>query len=832
MMANQNDTAASKSGEYMDYLIISVITISYVSLALLTLDLFDPKTAFFLGMSIAISLSALKRGMARNITDLKSVGLAQIMAVMFFAIILRANSYPWINGAQDQGIYVSMSSHFQHGGKVFIEDNVLPRLNDSYLKDIYLEGRNRGVFHPGVYYGGNKDYIFQFYHLHPLWMAIFAEFFGDDARVFSLTFFSLLSIVFLCLLTFELSNSKCAALSVGVLLAINPLHAFFSKWPVTEVVALSFSSMGFYYLARAYSLSYKPNAARWALAIGAASLSLLFFVRISGFFYMPFLVGIYMAGASLYEVKGNRLGLDVMKYSLACVLMYAISVLYGLKYSHNYAIDMYQIAFGKTIDNQWMLVMLGGFSIMIAVMLLSRVALSNKAFVVFADRILNTSIPKYLVILLVLMASIISLAKVYLIAFSNSFSNDPVILRWNLSGSGAEAIVRSSVINWVLYSSPFLVLLGGFALIWRKPDIRLLLLMLAASIPFAVFAVSNPVIPYQYYYARYLLSEAVPYGIVVCIVAIFSGNVELWRRAGIASIMLTLPLFGYFSLKQFGAEEGVVPRNILRKIATHIESQDLLLINPEGWSVNRFLLETPLRFYFGLKTFALPLKSHPSVSDKLGKIFRNVWLLSPKPIDDERFILEDRLLHYDKVVERSGHIPTKLVDNFWPQELFLYALKKPNFPSMRGEPYKLTSGWHNVTPYSDETLMMLGEGWHAVEQHHVWSSARSIINLKKSMFNGDRWPTILKLDIAPFAANIQRPVLIEVREGEQRFSYNYLDNQRRKIELPIICPADKEHCQLDFLVANAASPQQLGSSTDNRLLGFALYAFSFDGFNQ
>jgi 4-amino-4-deoxy-L-arabinose transferase-like glycosyltransferase len=68
-------------------------------------------------------------------------------------------------------------------------------------------------------------------------MAIFGEVFGDSNRYYSTVFFAILSILALYLLTFELTGNGLLAWSVGALLALTPLHAFFSKFPATEVVA-------------------------------------------------------------------------------------------------------------------------------------------------------------------------------------------------------------------------------------------------------------------------------------------------------------------------------------------------------------------------------------------------------------------------------------------------------------------------------------------------------------------------------------------------------------------------------------------------------------------
>jgi len=240
------------------------------------------------------------------------------------------------------------------------------------------------------------------------------------------------------------------------------------------------------------------------------------------------------------------------------------------------------------------------------------------------------------------------------------------------------------------------------------------------------------------------------------------------------------------------------------------------------------VLETPLSFYFGLKTFVLPASEREVVRKKLFKSFRNVWLLSPNPIDDDRFVLEERLLHYDKVVERVGHIPTKIIEDYWRQELFLYAMKKPDYPSSRGESYKIELGRHEVWPDSDETRSILGDGWHALESTHVWSTGMAKINLKNSMFVNNKLPNLLKLEIAPYAASKERPVKVEVHVGGRRLEFVYTDSARNTIESPIPCQPNEEQCRVEFLVENATSPEILGQSSDARLLGFALYAFSFE----
>ena len=818
--------------QWMDLLVLSIVVISIVAIALLMLDIFNPKIAVLIGLAIAIPIfSSLSRHLGA-ITNINGIGFPIIATIVLIALLFRVEPYPWINGGQDQGVYVSMSSHYQHGGNVFITDNVLAKLADTDLKDAHIENiRNSGgFFQPGVHFGGEKDYVFQFYHLHPLWMSIFADFFGDDARGYALTFFSILSILFLCLLTFELSGSKLAAISFGLLIALNPLHAFFSKWPVTEVVALAFSSMGFYYLARAYALSAMRNVSRVALLIGCLSLSLLFFVRISGFFYLPLLVLLFMIGGWQYKSKQNRFGVDLMLFSLICISLYVLSVFYGLKYSPNYSVDIYGLTFGKIWGGQWALVMTIGLLAMLGMMYAWFRALDYPSFI---SRISPIAHPRSLIlaVFFFLMLTLgLSIFKIYQIGFSDAYNNDPWLgIRWELSGTGFAAVVRSSVINWILYTSPMLIIVGGLAMFRTKIDIRLALVFVVFAVPLGVFALSNPVLPYQYYYARYLVSESVPYAIMAFIVAMFSVDSQRWRKFAVIAVMTTIPLFAFFTFKQFGAEEGVRPLGTLRKIVAHVDENDILLIEPAGWLIPRQGVETPLKFYFGLNTFVLSTEARNLHNSKISKAFRNVWLLSPALIYDESFTLKERIIHYDKVIERSGNIPRKMIDDFWHQELFLYVMKKPGYPSASGEMMLFGADEYNLSTGLVAARAILGDGWHGPESTHIWSAGAAEFNLKKSMFPSREWPDVMKLDVEPYAASIDRPVKIKVEVGLKRYNFNYTASARNTIEFPLACKTDSEQCKVKFAVKGATTPQQLGQSSDTRVLGFALYAFTFEG---
>ncbi len=814
---------------WLDYLTITIVAVSIVSIALLISDAFNPRIALLLGGLLSTGTFFFVRQRAVALADIGGVGSFSLVAIVLLASLFRAEPYPWIHGGQDQGVYVSMSAYFQAGGGVFIADPIFGKLNQAGLADVYRATLPQDRLQLGVYYGGAKDYVFQFYHLHPLWMAIFADLFGDEARLYSLTFFSLLSIVFLSLLTFELSNSRAAALSVGILLAINPLHTFFSKWPVTEVVALAFSSMALYYLARAWRLAHSVFHARWALVIAALSLSMLFFVRITGFFYLPLLLLLFMLGSWLQKVRGEGFGRDLALFAVGCMVLYVSSVFYGLHFSEPYSAGIYRLTVGMVTDRQWEGVLL---ALLGAMAFLMYVWHAHFCAAQAARRLSAWITPRAMVSVLTLIAgtaALISLYQVYRLGYTDHYASHPWLgKRWELSGTGIAAVERASVLNWLIYSSPFLAVAGVIGLLRSGTDLRLALLLLVPVTSLGLFLLGNPVLPYQYYYARYLVSEAVPYAIVVFVVATVGSHSVFWRKLGLAVVVLSAPWFGFATVKQFGAEEGVRPLNVLRQVAAHVADGDVLLIEPSGWSIAPVVVQTPLQFYFGIGTVLLPESDRKKHRKRLSEAFRRVWLLSPKPIFDPNYLLADRLLHYDKVVERVAGVPLKIVDDYWRQELYLYELKKFGWPSGQGEPPRLEPGVYSVG-VSPEVAAVLGRGWHSIERRHVWSSASAELVFDAEGFKDGHQPRSAILHVGPFAASAARPVAVMVSAcGGFRREFHLQSNDRVKLRIPLSFEGDRKRCGIYLEVPNATSPAALGMSVDSRVLGLALGAIELE----
>ncbi len=258
----------------LELIVLFLICVGFVSIGFLPLGWFQVSFVVVAGLLLTAIITYYRQSHEKIYSSdqtFEQAHLTAIILLILMALLFRAEPYFYVMGGQDQGVYVNMSAVFERTSQIFQKDHVARQIKAESIRKLYerynykleentelrLEGEKEGVYLPGIYIKDidRSEFVFQFYHLHPIWMAIFGHLFGIQNSVYSLTLFSVLSVVYLYLLAFELSGSRRLAFISGALIALNPLHAFFSKFPVTEVVALFFSSASFYYLLRYYKTS-------------------------------------------------------------------------------------------------------------------------------------------------------------------------------------------------------------------------------------------------------------------------------------------------------------------------------------------------------------------------------------------------------------------------------------------------------------------------------------------------------------------------------------------------------------------------------------------------
>ena len=828
----------------LDYVVLSLVSISFASIALLALSRFDARMAVTAGLIVATAVRCFSP--AQFDAGRASAGkpIAPVLfLVLLTGLLFRTEPFLYLHGGQDQGVYVSMSAHLQRTGSAFIDDPLPDALPDERSRDIYRgsmpeEPQPGSSVQPGVYYSPTQgDYVFQFYHLHPLWMATFGELFGDRARFHALGFFGLLGVLGLSLLAFELTGSRRAAFAAGMLAATNPLHVFLSRLPVSEAVALAFSSLGFYYLARAFRGARRgapPAATATLVALAAAAVSLVFFVRITGFLYLPALAPLFGLGAWLTLRDRPAAGRRLIAFCAAVAGLYGASILYGLRYSPGYAPSVYDRTFGNLLGEGWPLVVAG--TVALAVAGLAEVARNPR----------RPAVRRFLV----WAADPRPWIRLGLGAGGGRSRGQP---RAGLPDRLHRALRRQRLLPGLRHHR----VRGGHLPAVRRHGLAAVRDAVAGRrrgpghAPAAPTLADRPPVRLpRHLHGRHPAAEH-PRRLPALLLrplpaqrnrALHPGHRrrhDLPRRAG------RLPHAGrdrdsrrdsvsvVLHREADAVREGVQPYAVMHRIADTV-GDDVILFDVDGfrgatsfWTHTR--LQTPLTYYFGMRVF--PYYAGTPLDDVV-QSFEGVvgssrlWLLSPAPRSHPGLELREVLDYRDRRVNSSTTIPVTVNDRYWPQTLFLYRQRwvcsTPDCElGLRdGALYSMGHGhvYHR---------RLLGPGWHTAEERHVWSGAEAALTLSRSWFPAGRWPRSLLLEMRAFAGSADHRVTLTIRSGDVERTIAFDDVETRLREVPLACPVRGDACTVQLAVDGARSPRDVQGGSDARELGIALSRIGF-----
>jgi hypothetical protein len=674
-------------------LLILIVTISIASLSMLVLNCFDSLHALIAGL-VAFTLIILIFG--ARLEPMPFPILSGILLILMVASFFRVEPYLWLMGGQDQGLYVNMSAHYEREGSAFVKDRVRELFKDDlksdydqhqyFYKKIAATGdelkgsyprkfdQKAGVNYfamtlPGVYFKNlaQSEFVFQFYPLHPLWMSIAGKVLGDSNRVYSLVMFSLLTIVIFSLLAYELSGGKrLPALLVALFLALNPLHAFFSKFPVTEMVSLFFSSAGFYALIRFHKDADRGKRVFY-LWLSAGLFACLFFTHISSFIYLP-LFYLLLLIAQLYgEHDTGRL---LVFYTLGILLLFAFSVLYGLTYSYPYFVEVYEQSFKGILGSGWafrlkLLLFVSAIPPVIVALLKWRPGNGS----VMLSRC-------YTVLkILGIFAFLCAVYRAYQLGFTAKYvghwAYDDL---WKMAASGWKSLSYANFVTFIAYLSPVAFICLILAFIRNKKhvdivDVMLLFLIVVALYMRIVMAFTTP---YSYYFARYQLSELVPYSLLV--VALFLGQAvdngqKRKKWSACFCIVAIAANFLYYTAFQLKGQEADGAEAALSRIAARLDDKSILL---HDFTDPRII--TPIRYYFGRNTFYTSDISAigKGIYGSLSTNFNALYFLTTKKCADSNVELVDVIAYSEGVFEHRTIIPSRF--SYERMNLYLYRI--------------------------------------------------------------------------------------------------------------------------------------------------------------
>jgi hypothetical protein len=639
-------------------LLVFLPVTSLVALALLLCGGFTPQRALLVGGLLSWML--IIRLPLQNTDHPHWPRNAQVMLALLlvFAALLRWPPSLYVQGGQDQGVYVSMAAHFVDTRGLGIDDRLRESLNATDAIARYDRNNLTPThYQPGAYVDPERPghYIFQFYPIHPLWMGIFGGLLGVQEVAFSQFFFAMVTLLFAALLGERIARSWRAGVAYAALLALLPLHVYFSKFPISEMPALAFALMAWYATERYHDEAASQPNPFWLVAALLCFLA-LFLTRISGFVYLP----VVFAGALISHafVQDPRVRMQWGVFWIGVVACYAISVVYGLLYSNPYATAIYQAGLGERLYGAlpWLLPVIATHAARPFVLTTSswqRERLQNVLSICWQW------FQRWGALVLLLIVAL-GAVRVGLLAFTDHYAEHRWYdVRWAASHTGVDALRRSSL--WVLaaHLSPFVALLLPFA--FRRPGASapraLLVCMLLTMIAYTAFI--QWFTPYQYYYARYLLSEAAPYALLLVVI-----RAEEWMRFRNARLALpavalfTVTYFAWLTWPLVGFREADRAETSLARIADRLDGNDVLLFDDAVYP-NPHELVTPLRFFFHKFVYEVPDIAEASaiVRDLVDSGAGDIYLIGRHGEHPPGFTFVDHVTYEQRLMRPELRVP-------------------------------------------------------------------------------------------------------------------------------------------------------------------------------
>jgi hypothetical protein len=745
-----------------------------------------------------------------------------LVVIILAAFMFRAEPFLWIMGGQDQGSYVNMSAYWSENKTIFPKDMVRNKIESQDLLEYYdktnksiQQKTKQRVYLPGIFSPEeNSEYVFQFYHLHPLWMAIFGKLLGTQNRVYSLTFFSILSIIFFYFLAYEMSKSRFIACAAGLLMALNPLHAFFSKFPVTEVISLFFTTASFYYLLKYYNTSKKGDFPLLFLFLSAGLMGCFFFTKIIGFMYIPFFC--LLLFSSICFVKSNRAKRDLVLYCTGLLSVYVLSVLYGITFSRPYSMFVYIESLLLALHPRWrlkLLIISTAAAVIIALLVIAGATRNRpgiQRLIKKTSRTLINGLPYIFIIIL-----IAGLYMIYELGFTEKYSGHPYFdRRWGMSGLGFASFKHSCIIVAASYISPFLFGLFLFNLFKYKKEDYILSLVLMFLIPFWIyFALLYWTIPYQYFDARYLLIEIVPYTILFAL----SGSSPLLREKKtkilfFSLIAFSLCYFGFYSIYQLNGREADGAFESLNKIASYADKNDLILLNQEEFTAY-VVIKTPLVYFFGKNIFSFNKANDLSflIEGELMEKYDDLFVLTQQPVFKNYLRLEDEITYTHGLFEHLNRIPRNFSYSYFePLKLLLYKIDKKVL-------------LHNILQKTGTINVKSWSGKKGFHSDAVWTKGDAEIFGFELNPSGKTYIVITTYGWNPNKENLKKLGLtLFVNRAEANFSHTADAKYYFKIPEKINVVSNLR------IKSDTFVPKLLGINNDERVCGIDIKTVSFE----
>lgn len=623
------------------YILLFFIPLTSLSgVILLAYQQYSAQATLIIGIILSIFTSSLLKPYLPKITLKVDYILILLLVVAF---ILRFPAMNYLEGGQDQGIYPAISKIYERTGGIYEKDNVRDAL--SYEGKVNYDASGQRVIALQRYSINESEFLFPFYPVHPILLSISAFIFGESMRSFSLTLLSIISIVGMYLLSSTLFKSRKVGLISAGILTILPLHVYFSKLPVTEIPSLAFILFGFYFLYKYYEGARKDvdeeDSNYWGLLVLSALFFLtFFFTRISGVLYLPFFA---LLTILTIEFTTGTLKRNVLIYFLSIFLGFFISLLYYYKVIPYLFWHFYIDYFTKRQLEEVTLILL----------LIPLLFYAYNRYFVGTFRSILLYIGKHFGVIvngLLIIVLGFSIYAAYSMGFTDQYIGTVYDMTWKMAENGISVLKDLSMVSIVAHLGPFIAIPLLLAMYFKKSYRGNEIYVYTFFLLFLLFTVFiTRFIPHQYYFARYQLTEVIPFAVII-FASIAGRMMEDGRRVIRVLIYLILSLsLMYFGVYTISLRQGSIggDTKFFESIQKEVNGErDLILyFDPKGLPPSFSL--TPLRHYYGLNVYMIKSFDEIDMSPvtELVTKFENIYILSSVVIEGVKDIGEYQYTH-------------------------------------------------------------------------------------------------------------------------------------------------------------------------------------------
>ncbi len=230
---------------------ISIIISSWVALICAQISIFYISLLISVLSIYSILLCIFKyRYIYNNFKQLKVPNLfySILLLIIFFLSIsfLYLKPGEYLIGGWDPGVDINVGANIAHKHSIIYQDHLLTFFNQKDLQILYPYAKSIGIKYPGMYiYDFKKGLLVpQFYHMYPVWLAIFYSIFSNKAILFVNPFFALFNIIlFYCLMVNF--RGKKFALFATLFFALNPIQIWNARFSTSEVLTQTYFLVGF-----------------------------------------------------------------------------------------------------------------------------------------------------------------------------------------------------------------------------------------------------------------------------------------------------------------------------------------------------------------------------------------------------------------------------------------------------------------------------------------------------------------------------------------------------------------------------------------------------------